>query len=378
MDDFSYYLPVNLEFGCGKIKLVGKICAKYGDNACIVTGKGGSVKRSGALERVLACMKSEHIAYKLFDQVEPNPTTTTVYKGVELAKQAKCNVIIALGGGSTIDCAKSMAFSLCNEGDLFAYILGHETGSKALPIIAIPTTCGTGSEANSLAVITDTENCNKKSLKTPLIVPAASIIDPELMRTMPPHILASVAFDALCHNMEAYLSRACQPLVEIQALYGIKLFYDYFFRAYEDKEDMDAWSAMALASTLGGINIHCAGTTAPHGLEHPASGIRNITHGRGLAALIANIYKKSIKWAPKKFATIACTLGGKDENDYVPIIEGLLVRMGLNTTLSKEGVQQEDIKWMTKNALRISMAGIIAHPRVFTRDEICEIYTECL
>jgi alcohol dehydrogenase class IV len=293
-------------------------------------------------------------------------------------KQGQCNIIIALGGGSTIDCAKNIAFSVCNEGDLFAYIMGQKTGSKALPIIAIPTTCGTGSEADRFAVVTNVENYHKRSLRTPLIVPSVSIIDPELMTTMPPHILSSVAFDALCHNMESYLNRACHPLAEIQALYGIKLFHDYFFRAYKDKEDMEAWSAISLASTLGGMSINSAGVTAPHGLEHPASGIRNITHGRGLAAVTPNIYKKSIKWAPEKFAKIACILGGKDENDCVPIIEQLLVKMELNTTLSKEGVRPEDIEWMTRNALRISMAGMIAHPRLFTKDEIREIYTECL
>ena len=141
---------------------------------------------------------------------------------------------------------------------------------------------------------------------------------------------------------------------------------------------MDAWSAVSLASTYGGMVIHQAGVTAPHGLEHPASGMRNITHGRGLAALTPVIYRRTIDSAPEKFAVISKCLGGTNENDCVSVIEHLLDCLDLRTTLSREGVLAEDVEWMTKNAFKVSAAGIHNHPKVFTEEEVRRIYLEAL
>ena len=244
MMEFDYYLPVNLIFGRGKANLIGKGAAKYGKKALIVTGKN-STKKSGLLDKSISLLKEKNMDIAVFDKVSQNPLTTTVIEGAEFAKSEKCDVIIALGGGSIIDAAKAIALLATNEGNIEDYIYGKISAKKALPLIIVPTTCGTGSESNCFAVLTNPETGDKKSLRYNEIIGKASIIDPDLMTTMPQHILASVGFDALCHNMEAYLSNKAQPLTTMMSLQGIELIGKYLPMVYEDYSNMDAWEAIA-------------------------------------------------------------------------------------------------------------------------------------
>lgn len=375
--EFNYYLPVNLVFGIGKIEQTGELARKYGRKALIVTGRG-STKRSGLLERVGQRLKAADVNFEVFDEVEPNPVSTTADKAVRQAKNAGCDIIIGLGGGSIMDCAKIVAFLLRNEGDIFDYIFGVKTGTERAPLILIPTTCGTGSEGNGFAVMTNPETKDKKSLRTSAIVADVSIVDPEAMTTMPAPVLASVGFDALCHCMEAYLSRITQPLVEMMALSGMKLIHESLIPLVEDPSDRNRWEKLTLASTLGGMCIHTAQVTLPHGMEHPASGLKNIIHGHGLAALTPVIYEKSIDSAPEKFAAISKSLGGKGAGDCVEVLNCLLERIGLKTTLGKEGIEEKDIDWMTDNCMKISQAGIQNHPKLFTKEEIRQLYFAAL
>ena len=308
--NFNYNLPVNIIFGRGRVSEIGSEVLKYGKTALIVTGKT-STKKTGLLDRTIKLLNESDIKTIVFDKVEQNPLTTTAYDGAELAKKEKCDVVVGLGGGSIMDAAKAIAFITLNEGDVSDYIFGKKTSDEALPIILVPTTCGTGSEGNGFAVLTNPDNNDKKSLRCNAIVAKASIIDPELMTTMPKHILASVGFDALCHNMEAYLSKNEQPLTTIMALQGIELIGKNLVKVYNNKDDMEAFEKITWASTLGGMVINTAGVTAPHGMEHPASGLKNIVHGRGLAALTPVIYEESISAAPEKFAMISRLLGDR-------------------------------------------------------------------
>lgn len=375
--DFQYYLPVNLIFGVDKVNLLGTETKKYGNRALLVTGQG-STKRTGLLDRALELLKEAGVAACVFDKVTPNPVADTVYEGVTIAVEFGADVVIALGGGSIIDCAKAIAFAFYNKGDIFDYIYGIKQGSKALPLIAVPTTCGTGSEGNCFAVLTNTDTNDKKSLRNIVSVPKASIIDPALMTTMPNSVAASVMFDALCHNIEAYISGSTQPLVEIQALYGMKLLAKNMKKALKDHSDPDAWSAVTLASTLGGMCINMAGVCAPHGMEHPASGWKDIVHGRGLAALSPVIYRESVVYAPEKFSEISKILGGTGAADFVDRLNLLLEEIDLKTTLSKEGIEEKDIDWMVENCLKVSAPAMKAHPKQFGKEEIRDLYYKAL
>jgi alcohol dehydrogenase class IV len=375
--DFHYYLPVNLIFGRGKIAKLGTETAQYGEKALIVTGMS-STKKTGLLAKAETILKEAGVSSVVFDRVEPNPLTTTVHSGARLAQEEGCDVVVGLGGGSIMDAAKAIAFMALNEGDVSDYVFGRKTSSSALPLILVPTTCGTGSEGNEFAVLSNPENHDKKSLRTMAVAAKTSIIDPELMMTMPKGVLASVGFDALCHNMEAFLSAAGQPISSALAQEGIRLMAEYLPKVYGGSTDPADWEKVTLGSTIGGMVISIASVTAPHGMEHPASGLRNIVHGRGLAALTPVIFEESINSAPEKFAVISKLLGGRDEKDCADQVRKFLMKIDLAQTLGDQGVREEDIDWMAQNCLKVSVGSIGNHPIVFGQEDIRRIYRKAL
>ena len=375
--NFTYNLPVNLLFGIGKSNEIGKEVKKYGNKVLIVTGKN-STKKSGLLYKVIDLLNSESISYEIFDKIMQNPLSSIVEEGAKLVIKSECNVVLGLGGGSIMDAAKSIAFCAKNLGNIEDYIFGVKKGNEALPIVLVPTTCGTGSEGNSFSVITNSKTKDKKSLRDNLIIAKSSIIDPELMMTMPKSILASVGFDALAHNMEAYLSKITNPLVEIQAIYGMKLIADNLPKVYRGSEDLEAWEAITLGSTIGGMVIGVAGVTAAHGMEHPASGLRDIVHGKGLAALTPIIIEKSWKSDIKKYGVISRILGGIEAKDCREAVEEFLSKIDLKVKLGDLGVTMDDVEWMTENCFKVSKASIVNHTKEFSKEEVMKIYEEAI
>ena len=354
--NFSYFLPVNIHFGAGKTAEIGKLAAPYGKKALIVTG-GYSARKSGLYDRVKGLLEKEGMETELFDKATPNPLTTTAMEGAEFAKKIGASVIIALGGGSVMDCAKAIAFMAENEGSVSDYIFGKKTGTKALPLILVPTTCGTGSESNGFAVLTDPETGDKKSLRTPAIVAKASIVDPELMKTMPKKVLASVGFDALCHCIEAYTARNAQPLTDALALYAIPLIADNLVKLYKGEGDDESWAALTLGSTIGGMVINTAGVTLAHGMEHPVSGKCNAVHGAGLAALTPVVIDAEYRYNRVKFGRVARILGGFTAEDCAEKIRTLLE---------------------TENCCKVSAGNLANTPGTFTKEKISSLYEAAL
>lgn len=374
--DFKYYLPVNLIFGRGRLSKVGSSAAKYGKRALIVTS--GSAVRSGTLDRVRGFLEKERVESFVFDKVTPNPLTTTAEEAAAYAKSEDCDMVIGLGGGSVIDCAKATAFLAKNNRDINDYIYNRYHGRGALPVIAIPTTCGTGSEGNSFAVLTNPENGDKKSLRRNEIIPSVSIIDSELMQTMPKSQLACVGFDALCHSMEAFLSNSCQPMTEYLAYEGMKIITADLVNVYNGCDDDILWDRLAWASTIGGMVINTSGVTLPHAMEHPLSGLKNITHGRGLAALTPVITEASVSYAPEKYAAISKLLHGRNETDCADAMRSFLDKLGLTVRLSDDGFSQKDIPWLAENCFKVSEASVANHPAVFSSDTIAGFYEKAL
>lgn len=273
--EFNYFLPVNIVFGSGKVLETGELAKPYGKKALIVTGRS-SAKRSGLYDKVNDSLKAAGLETVLFDKVSQNPLTTTAQEGADFAKANGCDVVVAIGGGSIMDCAKAIAFLSKNEGDINDYIYNRLTSDDALPLILIPTTCGTGSEGNGFAVLTNPDSGDKKSLRCNAIVAKVSIVDPECMMTMPKKVLASVTFDALCHNIEAYTSKIAQPLTDAMSIYAIELIANNLVSVYNGTGSKKEWENITMASTIGGMVINTAGVTIAHGMEHPASGLKPI------------------------------------------------------------------------------------------------------
>ena len=351
--------------------------ASVGKKALIVTGRS-SAKKSGLYDKVANSLSKAGIDHVLFDKVAQNPLTTTAMEGADFAKANGCDVVVAIGGGSIMDCAKAIAFLSINDGDINDYIYNRLQSDKALPLILIPTTCGTGSEGNGFAVLTNPENGDKKSLRCNAIVAKVSIVDPECMMTMPKHVLASVGFDALCHCMEAYTSKIAQPFTDALSLYAMELIAGNLVKVYKGEGGKEAWEKITLASTIGGMVINTAGVTLAHGMEHPASGLKDIVHGQGLAALTPVIVEASHKGNHFKFAKIARIFGGVTAEDLAGKLRSLLKDIDLACTLSDLGLSEEDIPWMAENCMKVSAASIQNNPVVFTQEEIAEIYRKAM
>ncbi len=374
---FNYFLPVNVVFGCGKVLETGSLTKPYGNKALVVTGRS-SAKKSGLYDKVADSLKQAGIEHVLFDKVAQNPLTTTAIEGAQFAKDNGCDVVVAIGGGSIMDCAKAIAFLALNDGDINDYIYGRLKSDTALPLVLIPTTCGTGSEGNGFAVLTNPENGDKKSLRCNAIVAKVSIVDPECMMTMPKHVLASVGFDALCHCIEAYTSKIAQPFTDALSVYAMELIADNLVKVYRGEGGKEAWEKITLASTIGGMVINTAGVTLAHGMEHPASGLKDIVHGKGLAALTPVVIEASEKGDHFKFAKIARIFGGVTSKDLAPKICTLLRNLDMECTLSDLGLSKEDIPWMAENCMKVSAAGVANNPVVFTQEEIADLYAKAM
>ena len=205
-----------------------------------------------------------------------------------------------------------------------------------------------------------------------------SIVDPECMMTMPKHVLASVGFDALCHCIEAYTSKIAQPFTDALSVYAMELLAENLVKVYQGRGGKEEWEKITLASTIGGMVINTAGVTLAHGMEHPASGLKDIVHGKGLAALTPVIIEESYKGNYFKFAKIARIFGGLTAGDLLGKIRTLLQNIDMECTLSELGLEEKDVPWMAENCMKVSAAGVANNPIVFTQDEIAEIYRKAM
>ena len=385
--EFSYFLPVHIQFGWNKVDSVADFAAPYGKKALIVTGRT-SAKKSGLYDRVVAKLEDAHIDHVLFDQVDANPLTTTALDGAALAKSESCDVVIAIGGGSIMDCAKGIAFMAVNEGDINDYIFNRKTSDNALPLVVISTTCGTGSEGNGFGVLTNPETGDKKSLRCNAIVPKVSIVDPAVMGTMPPHVLATVGFDALCHNIEAYTSKTAQPFTDALAHYAVTLLAQHLVPLYkhvkavadgkepvlEEEQLTKAWESVTLASTIGGMVINTAGVTLAHGMEHPASGLKDITHGVGLAVIEPVVVEYTWNANPDKFGALARIFNYGDGSELGEALRLIVHDIDLTTNLTELGFTKKDIPWLVDNVYVVATGNIANTVADVSREDIEVLY----
>ena len=376
--NFQYHLPVNLIFGRGKIAEVGTLASACGRKVFLVTGKG-SVKKTGLLNLICRKLEEAGLTVVLFDGVESNPLTTTAMNGARKCRAEGCDMVLAAGGGSALDCAKAIAFLSVNDGDINEYIFGQRFGDSALPLLLVPTTCGTGSEGNGFAVLTNPDTGDKKSLRSTALIPNISVVDSSLMESMPRRVLASVGFDALCHAIEAYLARTAQPISDAMALEAVELLGRHLPALFSGNATEEDWDCVTLASTIGGMVIGIAGVTLPHAMEHPVSGLKDIPHGQGLAALIPAITSISVQRAQDravldKYRRISRALGGKSERDCAAQLNSILTQIDLETSLSQLGILETDIPWLTANCLKVSAASVKNHPVPFSAEDITQLY----
>lgn len=379
---FNFYLPTKILFGKGKLADLHKESLP-GKKALIVTSSGTSVKKYGYLNRLEEQLSKANVEYVLFDKILPNPIKEHVMEGAALAKNTGCDFIIGLGGGSSIDSAKSIAVMTTNEGDYWDYISGG-TGKGSpvpldpLPIVAITTTAGTGTEADPWTVIT---NGNEKiGFGYEKTFPTLSIVDPELMTSVPAYLTAYQGFDALFHSTEGFINITANEISDLFSLKAIELIGKSLAEAVNNGSNEIARGEVALANTFSGIVESTSGCISEHSIEHALSAYHpELPHGAGLIMISREYYTYIAKsgTCDSKMIAMAKALGksdAKEAMDFVTALIDLQKKCGVdNLKMSDYGIESTEIPTIAKNA-RHTMGGLFTvDPCEINDDAVVEI-----
>ncbi|KUO49412.1 MAG: hypothetical protein APF76_08555 [Desulfitibacter sp. BRH_c19] len=301
----NFYMPTRICFGNNALKDIKKFINKS-DKVLIITDEG--LVSVGIVEMVTKEISSLGIEYEVYDSVEVNPRPQTVEKCLTQVKEMQASVIVGLGGGSPLDVAKIVSVLATNPGTLEEYQWeGKQMENPGLPFIAIATTAGTGSEVTRIAVIVDRNV--KKGIVNDYLYPTVAIVDPALIRSLPPHLTSTTGLDALTHAIEAYVGLGANSFSDALAFEAIKLIGEYLPIAFANGDDMLAREQVAKASTLAGMAMDQAGLGMVHAMSSPVASYYDVPHGLANAVLLPHAMKFNVSAAPEKFASIAKFFG---------------------------------------------------------------------
>lgn len=389
MNLFQINIPTKFYIGTGSLSVLSDVCTQYGKRAFIVT-TGKDMEKIGILERVTDILKDKGVNYYIFDEITPNPKTSEIEKGAALLKSEGCDFLITLGGGSSIDAGKNISMVVANKASIYDFLPGgqlvNQIERKRLPLIAIATTAGTGSEATRTAVVTNERTNEKYGVKNECIYPVVSIVDPELMLGLPKGITAVTGIDVFFHAMEAFLSNKATPLTDMMAKESMRLVIENLEKVYKDGSDIEARSNMAWASTLGGIVLDNAICIGIHGLGQPAGGYVDAVHGKTLCAVFYAYMKYTWKSDVERYACIS-KLFGMEEDKYTEeqlaemsgdVIREFIAKLNLNNTLSDLGIKREMIPDIAKSVLNTTRRTLECCKMEIGYDDIVRIYEASL
>ncbi|WP_321417440.1 iron-containing alcohol dehydrogenase [uncultured Methanomethylovorans sp.] len=382
---YNMYVPTRTLFGAGQLnnlhtqKMPGK-------KAMIVISNGKSTRANGYLARAEEQLKLADVETVVFDRVESNPLRSTVMVGGAFAKENNCDFIVSLGGGSCMDAAKAIAVMATNEGDYWDYIpsgsgKGMPVKNSPLPIVAITTTAGTGSETDPGTVITNEEKCEKTGFMHEELFPVLAIVDPELMLTVPPKFTAYQGFDALFHSVEGYVSNGANLMSDMYAITAIENIAKNLAKTVKNGNDLDAREKVAFGNTLSGT-VMCVGLcTSQHSLEHAMSAYhQELPHGAGLImiskAYFTHLIEKHV--CDDRFVQIAKAMGmedAKDPMDFITMLVKLQEDCGVaDLKMSDYGITPDEFETMAKNA-KDTMGFLFTCDRTeFSIDDCVAIY----
>ena len=370
--NFFYYMPTRILFGSGKLAELATTEQLPGKKALVVVGATGAMKTHGYLEKVIDYLSRNHVKTVVYDRILPNPVLDHVDEGAAFARKEECDFIIGLGGGSTIDSAKSIALAAANPGSYWDYVAQGSGGRKeppsgALPIVAITTTAGTGTEADPWSVITKSDTNEKIGYGNDTTFPTLSIIDPELMLSVPPKITAHTGMDAFFHSAEAYLATVNQPISNHLALEAISLIARNLPDCVRDGKNLEAREKLAWANTEAGICITVSSCISHHSMEHAVSAYYpEVPHGAGLTMLSLSYFSFLAERNPARYADMASAMGvdveGLKEKEqgkaFISAVEKLIRDAGLEKeTLGAYGVKREDFRVLAENSF-YAMGGL--------------------
>ena len=369
MSSFMMYAPTRVLFGAGQLSHLHEQTLP-GKKALLVISNGKSTRENGSLDRTIAELSLAGVQAILFDKVQANPLKSTVMAGAATARDNHCDFIVALGGGSVMDAAKIMAMMAPNEGDLWDYVSGGTGKGKPLPnaplpLVCITTTAGTGSEVDQWGVVNNEETQEKIGCGgLDGLFPVLSVVDPELMASVPPVFTAYQGFDALFHSTEVYIGKGANLMSDMVALTAIENVGKYLVRAVKDGNDLEAREHMAFANTLSGYSMVTGACVSEHALEHAMSAYHpNLPHGAGLIMISLAYYQHFVDagCCPERFIRMAQALGMKDADkpqDFVTALAELQKLCGVDELkMSGFGFTSDELDKIAVNA-RETMGGL--------------------
>lgn len=308
-ESFQFVLPTKVVYGPGCIKELPEQLAAFGGKRPILVTDPG-VMKSGIADKIAKLLKDAGVEYLLFDGVEANPKDINVEEGAKRAREFGADSIIAVGGGSPIDCAKSIGVLLAHNADKIKKYEGKTAATLPLPLlITIPTTSGTGSELTFSSVITDTENHYKMTVKSPFTAAKLAICDPELTLSVPAHVTASTGVDALTHAIEGFTANCSEPIADAVALYAIELIYGNLVKAYKDGSNLEVRSAMLMGSMLAGIAFSHSDVASVHCVAESLGGVYDLPHGACNAIFLPYVMEYNMEYCKAKYARVARAMG---------------------------------------------------------------------
>lgn len=377
---FEFHLPTKIHFGYNTIKQLDHLPFEI-KRAFIVTDQG--VLNSGLVENVTNILKDHQISYVIYSEVEPDPSVETVDKAAQMFQREEADALIAIGGGSPIDTAKGVRVIAGNGGSIRDYAGVNLIKQKSnIPLIAIPTTSGTGSEVTIFAVFSDWEENRKVTVTSPFLAPDISIVDPKMTMTAPPAITAASGFDAFAHGAETFVSRASQPASDVLAFSAMSTVSQYLRRAVYNGEDVEARIKMAEASLLAGMAFNQSYLGLAHAIGSALSGHAHVSHGVAIGLLLPGVIRynsisrmdKHIEMAGA-FREITRSLSDWEIIDQlIEDVSRLRDDIGLPQRLQQVGVKEDQLKMIAADSVKSGMWKF--NPRQAIEEEILELLKE--
>lgn len=384
---YDMYVPTRVMFGVGMLNRLSEQPLP-GKRALIVISNGKSTRANGYLARTEEQLHKAGVETVVFAGATPNPTVSDVNAGAKAARENGCDFLVALGGGSVMDCSKGIAVMATNEGELWDYVTigsgkGHPIAVRPLPIVAVTTTAGTGSETDNSGVITKEDTFEKAFIGDASLFPVLAIVDPELMATVPPAFTAYQGFDALFHSTEGYIAGGANLMSDMYALTAIEHLAKYLPRAVKDGKDMEARTHVAWGNTLSGAVMCLTLITSEHAMEHALSAYHPaLPHGAGLIMISKAYYKYFIEHhaCDERFVRMAQVMGMPEATkpeDFLTALARLQEACGVaDLKMSDYGIKPDELETLMRNSREV-MGIMYTSDRVKMSDEdIVNVYKE--
>lgn len=381
MKAFNFKIPQTVEFGVGSLSKIPEILKSYGTERVFLISDRG-LESIGIVEKVKNIVEEQGIACETFLDVVPNPTIDVVNEATKLYTDSKATNIIALGGGSPMDVAKAVGVLATYGGQITDYEGAHQVPGPIVPIIAIPTTAGTGSEVTASAVITDEARNYKFSIFSYENIPAHAILDPELIMTAPASIAAACGIDALIHAIEAYISTASSPFSDAMAEKAMELIGANLKSFVANRQNEEAASAMLLGSTFAGMAFAWARLGNVHAMSHPLSAVYHIPHGIANAVLLPTVMEYNQIADTGKYEKIFNYISSSTaKKDFKPemLVEELKELndiLGIPASLTELGVKEDSIEGMAEDAMK--SGNVLVNPRQTNVNDMINLYKKAL